>query len=481
MVKKREWRQPLQERVLGFIRRHHLVSGQAVLLVAVSGGQDSVCLLHILARLKEELGIELHIGHLDHQLRGADSEADARYVAGLARRLNIPATIERRDVGAYHAGRSASLEESAREVRYTFLAEVAGSVGADCVAVGHTLDDHAETVLMHIVRGTGTTGLRGLQPISRWQSGANSLAITRPLLEVGRQETAEYCRCHKLQPRLDASNLSLSPLRNRLRHELLPLLREYNPRIVEALVRTARIAGDDLALLDEVSAQSWETVVRRQGDTFILDKASLLELPAGLQRNLLRRAIGELLGNLKDIEARHIEEVLAALTLSAGRQVSLPGGLFFSIDYDQYLLGADPSALCPFPELTGEFVLQVPGEAVIPGWRVEASVIAPEEMTNRRDDFIAYFELGKVGDTVMVRSRRPGDRFQPLGMAQGKKLGEFMIDARVPRAWRCRVPVVCSGDRILWVVGWRIDDRAKVTADTRQVLRLRFERLPDVK
>ena len=185
-------KQQLPERVLHFIQKHRLISSQRRLLVAVSGGPDSVCLVHILAKLQEGLGIKLHIAHLDHQLRGAESAADARYVSDLAHRLSIPATIEQRDVKAFKARQHVSLEEAAREVRYTFLAQVAGSIGASRVAVGHTADDHIETILMHLIRGAGTKGLRGLEPSTLWPSTPNRLTIIRPLLEVGRQETADY-------------------------------------------------------------------------------------------------------------------------------------------------------------------------------------------------------------------------------------------------------------------------------------------------
>jgi len=203
-----------EQRVLRFIQEHHLILDHRPLLVAVSGGPDSVCLLHILADLKDKLGVRLYVAHLNHQLRGAESEADAQYVSDLARRLDIPATIEQRDVKGYQARAHISLEEAAREVRYTFLAHVARSIGADRAAVGHTINDHVETILMHLIRGTGTRGLRGLQPYTKWKSKTDSLAIIRPLLDVRGEETAGYCHHHELNPRIDASNLSLSPLRN---------------------------------------------------------------------------------------------------------------------------------------------------------------------------------------------------------------------------------------------------------------------------
>jgi tRNA(Ile)-lysidine synthase len=246
--------------------------------------------------------------------------------------------------------------------------------------------------------------------------------------------------------------------------------------VTEALLRTARIAGDDLAFLDKESAQFWARIVQRQGDTIILDREGFLKLPPALKRHLLRAAIEELLGNLKDIEVRHIEGIMAALAKPAGKRISLPRGLVFTIEYNQYLLGPDPAALSLFPVLENEFVLKIPGETFFPGWRVEATIIGREQMEDEDRDFTAYLSLDKVGDKVVVRCRQPGDRFQPLGMSQPKKLGEFMIDAKVPRAWRQRVPIVRSPHHILWVVGWRIDDRAKVTENTKQVLRLKFER-----
>ncbi|MBI2329452.1 MAG: tRNA lysidine(34) synthetase TilS [Chloroflexi bacterium] len=476
MVKGRGYQELLETRVLGFLREHHLVSGQHQLVVAVSGGQDSVCLLHILVKLQEELKIELHVAHLNHELRGADSEADAHYVAHLARQLGIPSTIERRDVKAYRVRQRTSLEEAARELRYSFLAEVARSIGASRVAVGHTGDDHIETILMHLIRGTGSRGLRGLRPSNHWQSAGNSVTVIRPLLPVRRPETADYCHRYQLMPRADASNLSLSPLRNRIRLQLLPLLQSYNPRVAEALLRTARIAGDDLAFLDKESARLWASVAQRQGNVIFWDKERFLGLPAALQRHLLRAAFAELLGSLKDIEARHMEEVMAALTRPAGRRLSLPGGLVFVNEYDQYLLSRDAAALSPFPVLSHEIVLKVPGETLLPGYQVAATIIGREQMSEKEDLFTACLDLDKVAGEVTVRCRRPGDRFQPLGMGQPKKLGEFMIDAKIPRAWRQRVPLVASSQHILWVVGWRLDDRVKVTENTGQVLCLEFKR-----
>ena len=446
-------------------------------MVAVSGGADSVCLLHLLLKLQKELDIGLHVAHLDHGLRGMESEADARYVAELSERLGIPATVERQDVRAFQAQQHISLEEAAREVRYTFLAQVADSVGAGGVVVGHTRDDHIETILMHLIRGTGTRGLRGLQPVNFWKSSGGSLMVIRPLLTVSREETVAYCRRHRLRPRLDTSNLSSLPLRNRIRQQLLPLLlQDYNPQITEGLLRTARIAAADLAFLDEAARRLWGEVAEEQGNTVILHREKFVGLPAAMKRHLLRASIERLLGNLMDIEVRHIEEIMVALDKPAGKRLSLPGGLVFSIEYDRYLLGLDPAALCPFPVLGAEYHLKIPGETLLPGWHISATISNCAQVVKEAGGFTACFDLDKTGTELTMRPCRPGDRFQPLGMELPKKLGEFMIDAKIPRTWRRRIPIVCSPGQILWVVGWRIDEQAKVSANTKKMLCLKFER-----
>jgi tRNA(Ile)-lysidine synthase len=468
-----------EQRVLRFIREHNLVSKQQKLVVAVSGGPDSVCMLHILVKLRKELDIKLHVAHLNHQLRGAESDADAQFVAGLAQRLNVPATIEASDVKSYQAKHRTSLEEAAREVRYQFLARVAESARAERVAVGHTADDHVETILMHLIRGSGTRGLQGLQPLSQWQSPDASLAVIRPLLKLNREETDDYCHYHQLAPRLDASNLSTSPLRNRIRHQLLPQLQRYNPQVADALLRMARLAADDLAFIDKEAACLWGEVAQKQGNTVILDKKSFIDLPSALKRHLLRTSVEELLGNLKDIEARHIEEVIDALDKPAGKEIRLPNGLTFTIEYDRYLIGSDSAALSPFPILETEFKLNIPGKTSIPGWDIEATIADStgiRKAGTKTDEFTARFDLNKVGNKLTVRCRQPGDRFQPLGMSQPKKLNEFMIDARIPQAWRQRIPIVGSPEQIIWVVGWRIDERVKITDNTKKVLCLKFER-----
>jgi tRNA(Ile)-lysidine synthase len=467
----------LEQRVANFVREHKLFSAHDKLVVAVSGGADSVCLLHVLAQLQSKPGVELHVAHLNHQLRGAESDSDASYVSELACKLGVPATVERRDIAAYHDQKGGSLEEAAREARYGFLAEVAKETGASKVVVGHTSDDHVETILLHLLRGAGTTGLCGLQPRSELQcgEGGGKLEIVRPLLEVTRQETLDYCQRYDLAPRSDSSNISLSFLRNRIRLELLPILRSYNPGVDKALLRLADIAVDDISFIEEQTSLLWNELAREEGGVIFLDMSKMVFLPRAIQRQVFRMAVKQLRGNLKDIEADHIGTMMDFLSKPAGKKLCLPDGLTLSTEYGRLVLAPVQASVCPLPSLKGTFNINIPGETDLLGWRVEADILS--EPVDDDNGFTASFDFDKVGRRLMVRRRKPGDRFQPLGMSQTKKLQDFMVDSRIPRAWRDRVPLVCSSKQILWVVGWRIDERVKVTESTNEILHLRFERL----
>jgi tRNA(Ile)-lysidine synthase len=476
MSRKAVNKQAIDQRVLAFIQENRLVSCGQTLLVAVSGGQDSVCLLHVLNNLQSMLGISLHVAHLDHQLRGKDSTADARYVAALAKKLGIPCTVEKRDVLKYQKENGLSLEEAAREVRYGFLAETAKSIGADSAAIGHTLDDQAETILLHLIRGTGTKGLRGLQPVTDWPYPFHKLKIIRPLLDVRREETAAYCARYGLKPRQDATNLSLEPLRNKVRLELLPLLKTYNPKIVESLQRMSQLAGDDITHLENEANLLWQNIAGYKDNTVILDKRTLQKLDVSLQRILLRMAVETAAGTLKDIEARHIEEMVRAVAGPVGRTIDLPYGLVFSSDYLGYYLGKAGAKQSELPILTGEHTIRIPGKTEIPGWLIQTYIIESDKLDVFDNGYTAFFDYNLTGKKLTVRARKRGDRFQPFGMSETKKLGQFMLDAKIPRGLRDQVPVVASPDEIIWVAGYRIDERVKVTEKTKKVLRLEFKR-----
>jgi tRNA(Ile)-lysidine synthase len=448
-----------------------LQAGDTV-VVAVSGGTDSLCLLYALHRLSAELQLSLHVAHLDHMLRGAESQEDARFVSSRAESLGLSCTVESRDVAAYRDAHHCSLEEAAREVRYSFLREVAHRVGAVAVVTGHTRDDAVETVMLHILRGTGVHGLRGLEPASPCpylpQDGVHRQALTllRPMLQVSRSEAEECCRALGLEPREDATNASPAYLRNRIRLELLPSMRQLNPRIDDALLRLSGIARG-----------LWEHLATDSKDRVDIEAAAFLESSPVLQSRLIFEAMVQLAGTARDVTAEHIVAVRDIAAHASGRQVDLPGGIIWRREHLALTAFRRSSAVDSTHSLMPEspVALDVPGEVEVAGGRVTARVVAPGEGESD-SSCVAHIDAELAGNRLFVRRRKPGDRFRPLGMAGEKKLQDFMVDEHIASGARDRIPIVCSSSHIVWVAGWRVDDRVKVTAGTRDVLRLEFLR-----
>lgn len=463
------------------IQKVGLAHRNALLVVASSGGPDSQALLYSLATLRGELGLALHLAHLNHDFRGEEAEEDARFVAAQGQALGLPLSLEKVDPVAYQRQhRISSFEAAAREVRYDFLAQVAGEVGAAAVALGHTADDQAETVLMHILRGTGLHGLRGMESLSIWHHPRRTLQVTlvRPLLEVSRGETEAYCAARGIPFRVDTSNKSLRFTRNRLRWRLLPSLRSYNPRFQESLLRLARLASLHLSYLDGAVSEMWPLVAQRSASSTLLDATRLKELHPLLQSLLLRRAYEELASGPSALEEKHIQAMARMLKAAPGKALHLPRGVRILSGYGQLLLDRGGHPPCPLPQLEGEHPLKVPGETPLPGWLVRAEVLGcpPEELPDGRWE--ACFDMGQVEVPLWVRTRRRGDRFQPLGMEAPKKLQDLFVDQKVPRHWRDRVPLAVSEAGILWVVGYRTAHWARVRKETKKVLCLAFQSTP---
>ena len=361
----------LERRACAALEAAGLGSG-ALIVVAVSGGPDSLALLHALSRLRGRLGLRLHAAHLDHRLRGEESEADARFVERACGGIGVPVTVDRADVPALRRSRGLSMEEAAREARYAFLSALCERLGADAVATGHTSDDRAETVLMNIVRGAGLAGLRGIEPAAERRFDERRVRLVRPLLEITGEETAAYCRALGLVPREDSSNRSTDILRNRVRLSLIPLLEEYNPSVREALVRLSVSASRDLDYVESRVDALWSGIAE-EGDGYVaMDARALSGTAAGPRYHLLRRAVLAVKGDLKDVAHGHIDAVAGLLVGPSGRSVDLPGGLRASISYGELVVAAPGVHRFPEPPLEGEWTLKVPGETLLDGWRVSA-------------------------------------------------------------------------------------------------------------
>jgi tRNA(Ile)-lysidine synthase len=424
-----------------------------------------------------------------------------------------------------------AIEEAARRARYAFLREVALSVGARRIAVAHNADDQAETVLMHWLRGSGLAGLRGMLPCTPLQeyrlfegeagqglaaeggqpAGLSTesdnllhsrLELIRPLLEVTRDEIDAYCDFHGLTPRYDLSNLDTTIFRNWLRHEMIPLLAQHNPKVRETIRRSARVISDEYALLRALLDATWPQVVveepagdasqgesRGQRGRIVFDLAEWRALPTALQRSTLREAIHRLRRSLRNINYIHVENALVvARDGSTGDQATLPQGLMLTLSYNDFAVADEgvPEPLPEWPFLTPEVApvpVKVPGFTRLPGseWVLEARIQSqsdlPEGWEENQDPWCAYLDAESLSGSIALRLRLAGDRFQPLGMGgHTVKLADFYTNQKVPRVARDRLPLLADKEKILWVCGWRSDERCRVSGRIEQVLVLRFVR-----
>lgn len=472
--------------VLSAIVEQRLWTPGERVVVAVSGGCDSLCLLHLLQALQPQHGGLLHVAHLDHRLR-PESRTEAMYVAETARRWGLPATVESEDVPALIAREGLSPEDAARRARYRFLLRVAANVGASAVALGHTRDDQVETVLMHLLRGAGLSGLRGMRlsaPPAPWMVEGLSLShpirLVRPLLEVSRTETHAYCVAHGLSPVHDAWNEDERFLRVRLRRQVLPVLRTLNPHLDEALLRLARLAAWLESDLEAMLDARWCELAQEASGCIRLRLKPYRDLPWTLRLEAVRRAVERLRGHLEGVGW---DATVAAARLDeagVGSEVALVEGIIARREYEALAVG-DRGALevAPWPDLGPHPVpLAIPGRTLLPeGHSLIATLHGPEDLPSWEDvqPREAWLDADACGNRLWLRPPQPGDRFRPLGLGGTKKLHDWMTDQKIPRAARRRVPLVVSPRGIVWVVGHRIDERFAVRPTSSRLLRLRWE------
>jgi tRNA(Ile)-lysidine synthase len=466
----------VEDTVRTSIERYNLVSRGEAIVVGVSGGPDSVCLLHILRRLKADYGLDLHVAHLHHGARGEEADRDAEFVRALAADWDLPYTIERVDVPALARKHHLAFEEAARRARYSFLSGVAEAIGSQCIAVGHNADDQVETVLMHWIRGSGLAGLRGMlpvMPLSEYRlveplscsAPSLPLRLVRPLLEVSRAEIEAYCALHGLKSRFDRSNLDTTYFRNWLRYEVLPLLARHNPNVREVIRRSARVLADDYALLRSLLLETWAKLVREETpERIILDLERWRALPTSLQRSTVREAVQRLRRSLRDVSFLHVENAVeVARSGTTGDQSTLPQGLMLTVAYDQLVFANPGAASVPpdWPLLAAgcdTVPVSAPGITPLPesAWQLEINSVAranlPRDWESNRDPWRAFFDAGVAGSQLWIRTRQPGDRFHPLGMGgRTVKLSDFLTNQKVPRIVRDRLPLLVSEVGILWV------------------------------
>ncbi len=464
------------------IARHRMFTQGDRVLIGVSGGPDSVALVKVLMTLAPKQSLSLRIAHLDHGLRGQAGERDAAFVTTMARQLDLPCHQRHEDVRAFAKHAGLSIEEAGRRCRYAFFEQVVATEGYHKIALGHQADDNAELILMNLFRGSGPQGLTGIPPV-------RAPRIVRPLIAQRRTAILKYLQTTRTAFVEDESNQDPSFLRNRIRHQLLPELKDtYNPNIIGALNRLSAIAREEEEWLATVMQPLFDqALVSATPDRMSLSLDTLHALPVAAQKRLLRMALQQLKGELRRITHRHINHILAlASNPRADRCLDLP---------DRIQVHRTPSTL-DFINRAGtphvenkqpddqaqpsfEYVLPAPKaasgslslEAI--GCVLHFTILTIEQVRpfGGAGQKAAFFDMDKLHFPLRIRNLRPGDRFHPLGAGGTQKVKKYLIDHKIPRGQRSRIPVLISDTRIAWLAGHRIDDSVKVGAATQTILK----------
>jgi tRNA(Ile)-lysidine synthase len=457
---------PTEKSVLSTVREHEMISSGDRVITAVSGGPDSVCLLEILFRLREIINVSLIVAHLDHGLRPGEDERETEFVETLARRLGLPCSCARAE---QLTNARTSLEERARELRYRFLERVADEHHAQRVALGHNMNDQAETVFMNILRGAGSAGLSGIPPI-------RGNRYIRPLIHTTREQVLAYLRQKDLPYMMDSSNLEKEYLRNRIRLELMPSLLTYQPRLIEHLHDLAFLSREENRYMEQEAEKCLQEMLMRSSEqAFDISLDAFQGLPSPLQYRVLRGAIRRAKGNLRRVDLGHIRAIIELVkNRKPQAAINLPDHVVVKKIYDKLRFSSAEEIR------TADFSYPIEGTGSVHLQELNLTLTCEEIprdgfTRHSRSDWKCFLDLEALRWPLRVRNFRAGDKFMPLGVNGFKKLKEVFIDKRVPSEERKKTPILESSGDIVWVCGIRIDHRYRVRRDTRRILRCKIE------
>lgn len=445
------------------IQKYNMLSNGETVLVGVSGGPDSVCLLHLLKELSSYLKLTLFAAHLNHCIRAEESDKDEAFVKNLCSDWKIPCITTKIDIPSKSKEIKRGIEETARILRYEFLNSTAKHIGAGKIAVGHNADDRAETVLMNIIRGCGIDGLASIKPINS--------NIIRPLIDTKRIEIDDYINLNNLPYRVDESNSDTTYSRNKIRHELIPYLKEnFNPSIIDSLIRLADISTDTQDFLGFAVDNARLKTMRNNG----LDLSQIKDLPQALAMSLIRQIILNNRGNLIDID---LETILNILSVEKDTVITLPGDDWF-VHIKDNLLSLKP-AKQNTPKIEYNYQLEIPGQVFIPQANLTISVSVLDELpTNiKPDSNTAHFDLDQINLPLTIRNFKPGDKMSLFGMSGHKKLHDIFIDEKIPNEKRGIIPILCDASQILWVPGIKRSNAAIVGENSNSVIKISISSL----
>ncbi len=473
----------LEEKVLKTIKKFDMLSFDDKVLVGVSGGPDSVTLLKILLSFRQKYNLSIYIAHLNHMLRGKESDEDANFVKDLAQKLDLPCEVKSCNLTEIARKKQLNLEEAAREYRYMFYLKTAQKFGANKIALGHNADDQVETVLMRFLRGSGLEGLMGIPSVRD--------KIIRPLIECTREEIEKYCQEHKIEYRIDSTNKETIYFRNKIRLDLLPLLsQDYNKNIKDIILHLQSIISEVSAYLQQKTELLFREIVKVEGRArIIVDLKKFNPVDSVLKRRIIRKSIEVVKGNLYSISFTHNDEILKLTKSKSGeKEISLSGNLRVKKSYDQLIIYKKKIFKNHWGETSApwEYDLSIPGQTKIKPLGIEVEVkildsveVKTSQYSNRKksdSEFAEFIDYNKVKCPLKLRNRRIGDRFYPLKMAGVKKVKEFFIDNKVPKSHRDLIPILVDSEgKIAWIVGLRLDDRVKIASNTKKILYIKIK------
>lgn len=457
------------EKVYCYLEKHNMISTNEKVIVGVSGGADSLCLLFVLLEYRKKVPFTLLAVHVEHGIRGEESLADAAFVERICRENGIWFTCISCDVPRLAGEQKISMEEAARLARYQAFEKVRKEQQADKIAVAHNQNDQAETILFRMARGTGITGAGGIRPVNG--------CIIRPLLACSRKEIECYLKERKIHWREDASNADTEYTRNSLRHHVIPVLEcEVNEKAVAHLASLAEEMQQVQAYMEEQAQQQAEQFLARRGARqWILDIRLLKDTKSILQPYLFREALRRAECPMKDVGRVHMEAIGALAEGQSGRRVVLPGGYQVQREFGQLVFGAKDEETDERAKMNGEdsgVPVRIPGEIETLQGRFVFRVFPYENQNISQKTYTKWLDYGKINTDMLLRTRRAGDFLTVNAKGGTKKLKRYFIEEKIPAAARENIPLLASGSEILWVVGYRINEAYKVTPQTKWILEI---------
>lgn len=452
------------------IKRENLIEKNDKILIALSGGPDSICLLDIMIKLKDEYNLTLYAAHLNHRIRGIDAQEDSLFCQKICKKNNVTFFVKNIDIPELAVQQSRGVEEVARDVRYDMFFDIKNKLGINKIAVAHNLDDQAETMLMKMFRGSGIQGLRGID--YKRKDG-----IIRPLLDIYKSQINEYCDVNNLNPRIDKTNFESDYSRNKVRLDLIPYIENnYCENIKQILSRTANVIRDDYNYIEEVSKEHYELLVKNKSDDeIILDLPLLKNTDTAIQKRVIRLAILDIMGNLNNVENVHIVDSLSLLEKSDGKIINLPKNLKAYIKNEDYVITTKNQEN---EEITYEYKIEINGKTVVNeiGLTVTTSVLpAKDSLALPVSKYIKVFDYDKIVGSLYVRSRKIGDKLSPIGLTGTKKIKDILINKKIPADTKYMFPIISDDEQILWLLGYRISENYKIDDSTQRVIRIQLE------